>query len=168
MKKFISILTAFISTVLLSFAWVSSIEEIAARKAAERQGVYTKTEGSMSVTAVWIGKEKGCDLVHISKYYNYSRSKVEKIEKDLLVCQDKISVKGYTPYDKPLKNKQVEAEVKKIVQLAQKYGTATGEVGNYVIEAFALRDYKKCQVEVRIFNKTTNALLQRFRTNGCR
>ena len=168
MKKFIFVLTAFIFTVMTSFAWVSSIEEIAARKAAKRQGVYTKTEGSMSVTAVWIGKEKGCDLVHISKYYNYSRNKVEKIKKELLVCSNKISVRQYTPYDRPLKNKQVKAETIRIIQLAQKYGTATGEVGNYVIEAFALRDYKKCQVEVRIFNKTTNALLQWFRTNGCR
>ena len=168
MKKFVFILTVFISIVTLSFAWVSTIEETAARKAAEKKGIYTKTEGSMSINAVWIGKENGCDLVHVRKHYNYSRSKVEKIEKDLIVCPDKVSIKGYTPYDKPLKNKQVKTEAKKVAQLAQKYGTATGEIGNYIIEAFALRDYKECQVEVRIFNKNTNALLERFMTNGCK
>ncbi len=167
MNKLTPILSSVALLIATSFAWVSTIEETAARKAAERQGVYTKTEGSMSVNAVWIGKEGECDLVHVSKYYNYSRSKVEKIEKELLVCPDKVSVRQYTPYDRPLKNKQVEAEARRVAQLAQRYGAATGEVGNYIIEAFALRDYKECQVEVRIFNRNTNALLKRFRTNGC-
>lgn len=83
------------------------------------------------------------------------------------MCPDKVSVRQYTPYDRPLKNKQVETEARRVAQLAQRYGAATGEVGNYIIEAFALRDYKKCQVEVRIFNRNTNALLKRFKTNGC-
>ncbi|WP_029523643.1 hypothetical protein [Persephonella sp. KM09-Lau-8] len=167
MKKLVLVLSTAILATTSSFAWVSTLEKTAARKAAERQGVYTKTEGSMSVNAVWVGKEGECDLVHIDKYYNYSRTKAEKIEKELLVCPDKVSVRQYTPYDRPLKNKQVETEARRVAQLAQRYGAATGEVGNYIIEAFALRDYKECQVEVRIFNRNTNALLKRFRTNGC-
>jgi hypothetical protein len=133
-----------------------------------KKGVFTKTNGSMAFEAVWVGERDGCDQVHVTKVYNYSRTKTQKIEKDVLVCNGKVTMMGETPLDRPLKNKQVSAEVRRVARLAQRYGAASGEVNNYIIEAFPLRDFEKCTVEVRIFNKNNGMLIERFRVNGCR
>jgi len=141
--KFIATLFTAIALTSLSNAttWLSDNEKKAARMAAQLKGDYTITSGSMSFHATWL------------------RSEGE--------CEDKISVITRTPYDKPLQNKQVYAEVKRVARLAQKMGRATGEVNQYIIEAFPVRDFKKCNVEVKIFNKNTLTLVYRTIVNGC-
>jgi len=167
--KFIATLFTAIALTSLSNAttWLSDNEKKAARMAAQLKGDYTITSGSMSFHATWLRSEGECDIVHVDKYYNYSRTKATNISKDVMVCPDKISVITRTPYDKPLQNKQVYAEVKRVARLAQKMGRATGEVNQYIIEAFPVRDFKKCNVEVKIFNKNTLTLVYRTIVNGC-